>query len=76
MPRNIRRALPASPIHPLLSSRADIWWLALAWPALKLLPASDAIALPSVEPIMQTGSTKLPACAACEMSNTTTKQIC
>ena len=71
-----RGASPASPIHPLLSSRADIWWLARAWSALKLLPASDAIAASLVEPIMQTGSTKLPASAACEMSNTMRKQIC
>lgn len=46
----------------------DIWWL--AWSALKLFPASNAIAAEMVEPIMQPGSTKLPASAASEMSNT------
>ena len=54
-------AVICSARSPFVDLRGDIGWLASTWPELKLLAASDAMAARAVEPIMQAGSTKLPA---------------
>jgi hypothetical protein len=55
-PRPLQR-----PLTLLLNLHGHMRWLAMAWPELKLLLASNAVAARPVEPMMQAGSTKLPA---------------